>query len=410
MIARWILALVLLSVQTNWTQAQTARQVELAYRFVPGNLTHEQVRVVGELHILSGSESIPVTIDLAGLATRKVTAVAPSGAATVTIAPISVTMRMTIADQQIFSLQDRKGVTTLLNGEPRTTAGNPPKEIAMQIGRGGQMSAVTSAGDDAASKLLGAMPASAVAFPDRSVAIGERWRSSTRMSFPRLDAGGPMPSMPDIATTSDSELRSLQIEQGRLVATVVTTADGTSNDGASKQRTTVTSRFDVEAGELIESEGELAIDLELSDPAEPNAAAGKAHLAGQIHFSTTMLSSRMTAIAPDAAPAAPPPPPTPVVKATPPVAPPPAGPVSLGASYDGWSLSGGQILRYYGSPSEQACRSDCDHDSACQGYSWVKPGGYTRGDPPVCYLMRSYQSAAPNRCCVAATRGPFPGR
>ncbi len=85
-------------------------------------------------------------------------------------------------------------------------------------------------------------------------------------------------------------------------------------------------------------------------------------------------------------------------------------PAALGPEYDGLSISTGAILRFYGSPSAQACRSDCEHDKACQAYTWVRPGGYQPGDPPVCYLMQSYQAGTRHPCCVAATRGPFPGQ
>lgn len=407
MIFRWTLPLVVLSATLVGAQAQTPKEAVLAYRFVPGKVTQEQIRVTGELRIGSGADATPLTIDVITTLTRRVVAVAPSGEATVTVKSDSMIARLSGAGQQIFSMQDRDGISTLVNGVPLTPAGEAPKEVTIRMGRGGQV-LPAGAGDDPASRLLGAMPTSTAAFPDRSVAIGEHWRASTRLSFPRLDLGGTMPSMPELTATSDSELHSLDRDQGRLVATIVTTSEGRSNDGASKQRTTMTSRFDVDAGELIESGGDLSLDLELSDPADPSAAAGKARLTGRIHFTTLVLSSRMAA-AETTTPAAPVPPTQPEQPPPPPPTIPPRA-EGLGTRHDGWSLSGGEILRYYRSPSEQACRSDCERDSACRGYTWVKPGGYQRGDPPVCYLMRSYTSANQHRCCVSATRGPFPGR
>ena len=82
----------------------------------------------------------------------------------------------------------------------------------------------------------------------------------------------------------------------------------------------------------------------------------------------------------------------------------------LGPEYEGWGLSGGETLRYFASPSPQACRSDCESNAQCQAYTWVKPGGYQPGDGPVCYLMRSYGGSSQHSCCISGTRGPFPGQ
>lgn len=87
----------------------------------------------------------------------------------------------------------------------------------------------------------------------------------------------------------------------------------------------------------------------------------------------------------------------------------PPGGLVLGPPYDGFALGGGDILRYYGSPSESACRADCEREGGnCKAYTWVKPEGYQKGDPPVCYLMASYRNPVRHKCCVTATRGPFP--
>ncbi|HYC64306.1 MAG TPA: TIR domain-containing protein [Reyranellaceae bacterium] len=87
----------------------------------------------------------------------------------------------------------------------------------------------------------------------------------------------------------------------------------------------------------------------------------------------------------------------------------PASGAVLGPPYDGFALGAGDILRFYGSPSESACRADCEREgSGCQAYTWVKPGGYTAGEPPVCYLMASFKNPVRHKCCVTATRGPFP--
>lgn len=79
----------------------------------------------------------------------------------------------------------------------------------------------------------------------------------------------------------------------------------------------------------------------------------------------------------------------------------------LGPPLDGWTLSGPQesILRYYPSPSEEDCRSDCERAGEdCMGYTWVKPGGYKAGDGPMCYLNRWYNGITAHPCCITANR------
>ena len=187
---------------------------------------------------------------------------------------------------------------------------------------------------------------------------------------------------------------------------------------------------------MIETVGALSVNLTLSERGTPAGSKSEGQITGRIHFTTTVLSSRIAAA--DTTPAtpltrvrptqpgetppplpptitipsspavtiAPPPPPPPSLEA---VAPPPQGFEPLGPDYHGWGLSGGETLRLLASPDSEECRSQCEHEAeACKAYNWVKPGGYKAGDPPACYLMRSYQSASPSPCCVSATRGPFP--
>ena len=63
-----------------------------------------------------------------------------------------------------------------------------------------------------------------------------------------------------------------------------------------------------------------------------------------------------------------------------------------------------QILRYFGSPSEDACRSSCSAAQGCVAYTFVRPGGYQVGDPPMCYLMSSLGPEVKHSCCVTGVR------
>jgi hypothetical protein len=79
---------------------------------------------------------------------------------------------------------------------------------------------------------------------------------------------------------------------------------------------------------------------------------------------------------------------------------------TLGPSIDGWTASGGQILRFYPSPTAEACRRDCELEGLkCFAYTWVKPGGYQAGDGPVCYLDAWYNGIVKHSCCVTGNRG-----
>lgn len=64
-----------------------------------------------------------------------------------------------------------------------------------------------------------------------------------------------------------------------------------------------------------------------------------------------------------------------------------------------------QNLTAYGSPSAAACRADCQNNPRCAAYSWVKPGGYRAGDPPVCYLMATAGPLIQSSCCISAVKG-----
>ncbi len=93
-----------------------------------------------------------------------------------------------------------------------------------------------------------------------------------------------------------------------------------------------------------------------------------------------------------------------------PAAPSPAASAApLRPAQKGKSLYGGDILRYYRSPSATACRIDCQRESECQGYTWIAANGYKQGDPSMCYLMATVVSATAQKASTAATRKPIPG-
>ncbi len=89
--------------------------------------------------------------------------------------------------------------------------------------------------------------------------------------------------------------------------------------------------------------------------------------------------------------------------APPPVA---AGLPSVGPDREGWGFnsSTATILRFFGSTTAAYCRAECEKDAACKAFSWIKPGGYQPGDPPMCYLMSAWSGLVQHSCCVSAVR------
>lgn len=79
---------------------------------------------------------------------------------------------------------------------------------------------------------------------------------------------------------------------------------------------------------------------------------------------------------------------------------------SLGPDRDGWGFNSGTatILRFFGSTTAAYCRAECEKDANCKAFSWIKPGGYQPGDPPMCYLMSSWSGLVQHSCCVSAVR------
>ena len=78
----------------------------------------------------------------------------------------------------------------------------------------------------------------------------------------------------------------------------------------------------------------------------------------------------------------------------------------LGPPIDGFTNNGGEMLRYYSSPSQEDCRVDCEREGEnCFAYTWVKPGGYQPGDGPVCYLLKNTNGITKHPCCITANRG-----
>jgi hypothetical protein len=73
----------------------------------------------------------------------------------------------------------------------------------------------------------------------------------------------------------------------------------------------------------------------------------------------------------------------------------------------GMTYAGGTpIIRYYGMRDAfpGACEADCAREAACAAYTYIRPGGYNAGDPPVCYLFSQAGYTVNNDCCTSGER------
>ena len=78
----------------------------------------------------------------------------------------------------------------------------------------------------------------------------------------------------------------------------------------------------------------------------------------------------------------------------------------LGPDREGWGFNQetATILTYYSSATVAACRADCEKDSKCMAFSWIKPGFYNPGDSAMCYLMSSWNKLIEQPCCISAVK------
>ncbi|MBX7209508.1 MAG: PDZ domain-containing protein [Verrucomicrobiaceae bacterium] len=284
------IAVVISSAAASAVMAQTPQDGEIALRFETGRTSVELIRVQGDLQVIAGTRSAPLEIDVAAMQTWEILEVQPEGDAVAEIRPDATTARITMPGQRIFSQQDRESVTTLVNDVEQEQHGAPPATARLRIRRNGQTTAETGGANDTAGQLLATVTNLSRLLPGRRATTGERWKSSARVVLPAFDQGGSTFTLPALSLNADCELRSLEPEGGRTVATIVTTAEGNADDGSAPQKASITTRFDVTAGEFIDSEGTVSIDQRLPD-LDPQASGGNAvRLTGTLRFHAAVLT------------------------------------------------------------------------------------------------------------------------
>jgi hypothetical protein len=85
---------------------------------------------------------------------------------------------------------------------------------------------------------------------------------------------------------------------------------------------------------------------------------------------------------------------------------PKSGAKGLGPNQEGMGFVEGtaERLTYYPSPSVAACRADCEKNSKCMAFGWVKPGFFNPGDSAMCYLFSSWIKLVEQPCCISAVK------
>ena len=78
----------------------------------------------------------------------------------------------------------------------------------------------------------------------------------------------------------------------------------------------------------------------------------------------------------------------------------PKGPFTV---FDNSTLNGSRIT-YYPRPTFELCQSDCTANSACKGFTWIRPGAYNQSDPAMCYLMSEVTDKVSHNCCISAEK------
>jgi len=74
------------------------------------------------------------------------------------------------------------------------------------------------------------------------------------------------------------------------------------------------------------------------------------------------------------------------------------GPTNNQASLNGTNLT------YYRGTTAQQCKSDCNGNPNCKGFTLIRAGAYNPNDPPMCYLLSAVTEVVSHSCCISAVK------
>jgi PAN domain-containing protein len=88
----------------------------------------------------------------------------------------------------------------------------------------------------------------------------------------------------------------------------------------------------------------------------------------------------------------------------------PGGATTATTSNGGWgatneraSLNGERLTYYPGTTAEQ-CQADCDQDSRCNGFTFIRAGAYNPNDSAMCYQLSVAKEMVSHPCCISAIK------
>lgn len=67
------------------------------------------------------------------------------------------------------------------------------------------------------------------------------------------------------------------------------------------------------------------------------------------------------------------------------------------------SLNGTNLTYYRGTTPEQ-CKTDCDQNPKCKGFTLIRAGAYNPNDPPMCYLASEVTGSTASSCCISGIK------
>jgi hypothetical protein len=74
-----------------------------------------------------------------------------------------------------------------------------------------------------------------------------------------------------------------------------------------------------------------------------------------------------------------------------------------GAMNDKASLNGERLTYYPGTTAEQ-CKADCDKDTRCNGFTFIRAGAYNPNDSAMCYQVSVAKEFVSHSCCISAIK------
>jgi hypothetical protein len=66
----------------------------------------------------------------------------------------------------------------------------------------------------------------------------------------------------------------------------------------------------------------------------------------------------------------------------------------------------GERLTYYPVTTVEQCKADCEKDTRCNGFTFIRAGTYNPQDSAMCYLMSVAKEMVSHPCCISAIKRP----